>query len=399
MTTVQEKVTTPDMSAATDKGQPQMPKVNTSIADRPDKINYDFEMDFLREYFQKTNEPDYLHTVSLTELYDTVYQPKAQIISNFLCSGVYLFVGAPKVGKSFFMAQLGYHVSGGVPLWDYPTHKGTVLYLALEDDYARLQKRLSCMFGMDSFDNFHFATQAKNLKDGLDGQLGKFARDHPDTKLIIIDTLQKIREASGEKSSYASDYEIVARLKQFADQRNVCVLLVHHTRKQTADDSFETISGTNGLLGAADGAFILQKEKRTDNQAVLDMVGRDQQDQRLHLLFDRERCLWQLTKAETKLWKAPPDTLLEAVSKMVSSESPEWSGSASELIDRLDGFDIQPNVLARRLNVGADRLWNDYGIRIESSRSHAGRTIKLILAERRDGNDGRDGIWDGCGGV
>jgi RecA-family ATPase len=268
MATAQEKVAALNMSAATDNGQPQTPSIKLSIADCPEKINYDLDSDFLRDYFQRANEPDYLHTVSLTELYDTVYQPKAQIINNFLCSGAYLFVGAPKVGKSFFMAQLGYHVSGGVPLWDYPTHKGTVLYLALEDDYARLQKRLSCMFGMDSFDNFHFATQAKNIKDGLDGQLGKFAREHPDTKLIIIDTLQKVREVGGEKYNYASDYEIVTRLKQFADQHNVCVLLVHHTRKQAADDSFETISGTNGLLGAADGAFIMQKEKRTDNQAV-----------------------------------------------------------------------------------------------------------------------------------
>jgi len=235
------------------------------------------------------------------------------------------------------------------------------------------------MFGMDSIDNFHFATHAKNLKEGLDGQLQKFIQEHPDTKLIIIDTLQKIREVGGEKYSYANDYEIVTRLKQFADHHNTCVLLVHHTRKQSSDDCFETISGTNGLLGAADGAFIMQKEKRTDNKAVLDIVGRDQQDQRLHLLFDRELCLWQLTKTETELWKEPHDPLLAGVAKLLSPERPEWSGSASELMDRLDRMDIQPNVLTRKLNVSADRLWNEYGIRIESSRSHTGRTIKLVL--------------------
>ncbi|WP_301545643.1 AAA family ATPase, partial [Ruminococcus bicirculans (ex Wegman et al. 2014)] len=53
-----------------------------------------------------------------------------------------LFVGSPKIGKSFFMAQLAYHVSTGTPLWDYPVKKGTVLYLALEDDYRRLQERM-----------------------------------------------------------------------------------------------------------------------------------------------------------------------------------------------------------------------------------------------------------------
>ena len=37
-------------------------------------------------------------------------------------------------------------------------------------------------------------------------------REHPDTKLIIIDTMQKIREVGGEAYSYASDYEIVGKL-------------------------------------------------------------------------------------------------------------------------------------------------------------------------------------------
>jgi len=379
MVGTKEKVTTLYTPAATGEGQSPSQKLEISIPEKSPEINDDFEMDYLRDYMRKMNNPDYLHTVSLTELYDTVYQPRAQVIDGLICSGAYLFAGAPKVGKSFFMAQLGYHVSGGIPLWEYPVHKGTVLYLALEDDYARLQKRLSRMFGMDSIDDFHFATHAKNVSEGLDGQLKKFVNEHPNTRLIIIDTLQKVREVGGEKYSYASDYEIVTKLKQFADHHNVCVMLVHHTRKQAADDSFDTISGTNGLLGAADGAFIMQKEKRIENKAVLEIVGRDQQDQKLHLLFDKDRCLWQLTDKETQLWKEPPDPLLEAVARLVTVDAPEWSGSASEMIDGLDRIDIQPNVLTRRLNVGADRLWNEYHIRHENNRTHAGRSIKLTL--------------------
>jgi hypothetical protein len=94
----------------------------------------------------------------MTELYDTVYPLKTPVVDDFLYAGTYLFVGAPKVGKSFFMAQLSYHVAMGLPLWDYPTHKGTVLYLALEDNYARLQRRLSRMFGVEGCDNLYFAT-------------------------------------------------------------------------------------------------------------------------------------------------------------------------------------------------------------------------------------------------
>ena len=108
-------------------------------------------------------------------------------------------------------------------------------------------------------------------------------REHSDTKLIIVDTLQKVREAVSDSYSYSSDYEVIGKLKQFADRYGVCVLIVHHTRKQPAGDSFEMISGTTGLLGCADGALLMQKEKRTDSRATLEVVGRDQPDQRLYL--------------------------------------------------------------------------------------------------------------------
>ena len=62
--------------------------------------------------------------------------------------------------------------------------------------------------------------------------------------------------------SYSSDYEVIGKLKQFADRYGICVLIVHHTRKQPAGDSFEMISGTHGLAGMCpDVAFLMQKEE------------------------------------------------------------------------------------------------------------------------------------------
>lgn len=74
------------------------------------------------------------------------------------------------------------------------------------------------MFGVEGTDNLHFAVYAKQLGAGLDEQLERFIREHPDTRLIIIDTLQKIREVSTDAYSYANDYDIVGRMKQFADK-------------------------------------------------------------------------------------------------------------------------------------------------------------------------------------
>ena len=152
------------------------------------------------------------------------------------------------------------------------------------------------MYGVEDSDSLYFATVASKIGNGLDEQLEFFINEHPDTKLVIIDTMQKIREVGGEAYSYASDYEIISRLKQFADRHCICVLTVHHTRKQPAGDSFEMISGTTGLLGCADGSLLMQKKKRTALEATVDVVGRDQQDQILYLSKDPNTQIWNLTK-------------------------------------------------------------------------------------------------------
>lgn len=369
-----EKTTAPVSSVGADEEQPFTD--NNIISDNPEESNDYFE-EMQREMCRML-DPSYLPTVSMNELLDTVYQSKLPIIDGLLYPGTHLFVGAPKTGKSFFMVQLAYHVSTGLSLWDYPVRKGTVLYLALEDDYKRLQERLFRMFGTDGTENLHFSIKSNQLGNGLDKQLQGFIQKYPDTKLIIIDTLQKVREVGGDKFSYGNDYDIIAKLKQVTDNYGICLFLVHHTRKQQSDDKFDMISGTNGLRGAADSAWLLQKEKRTGNNATLDISGRDQQDQRLYLIKDTERLIWRLEKAETELWKEPPDPTLEAVAAIITEESPEWSGSPTDLVKKL-GVDMKPNALTMRLNVNAGRLQNDYSISYESNRNHAGRFIKLTF--------------------
>ena len=377
--TGKRKTTASVSSVGADGKQPNFKNDTEIIANETAQINL--------QATNNCNSPEKsgcsLQTVSMTELYDTLYPPRTPVVDGFLYGGTYLFVGAPKVGKSFFMGQLAYHIAMGIPLWDYPVRKGTVLYLALEDDYARLQRRLSQMFGIESADNLYFATQAKTLKEGLDGELEEFVKQHTDARLIIIDTLQKVREVGGETFSYSNDYEIVTKLKAFSDKYGICLLVVHHTRKMESGDSFDMISGTNGLLGAADGAFIMQKKKRTDNTAVLDIVGRDQPDQELTIEFDRERCIWKFKKAETELWKQPSNPLLEAINGLLTEDRQEWEGTATELLKLLPDMQLSANVLSRRLNVVNSQLLNDYGIFYDNKRGHERRII-LKRLERNE---------------
>ena len=367
----EKKKTALASSVGADEGQ-SIPKNTTQIIPEQTEENNPSqeEMYKLLRKINQINDPHYLHTVSLNELFENTYEGQASIIDGLLSAGIFILAGAPKTGKSFLVAQIAYHVSTGQSLWSYAVRQGTVLYLALEDDYQRLQGRMYRMFGTESNEQLHFAIYAKQLGSGLDEQLQQFVQEHKNTKLIIIDTLQKIREAQGEKYSYASDYELIGKLKQFADKNGICVLVVHHTRKQQADDKFDRISGTNGLLGAADGALILEKEKRTSNTATLDISSRDQQDQRLYLARDEERLVWNLERTETELWKEPPDPLLEAIAQFMKDQR-EWQGSATELIEVL-GVEIQANALTKKLNVRAAKLRNDFSIQYENSHSRSG---------------------------
>ena len=366
----------PNASVGADAGQQFSNKYDNNIPDAGAESNENF--DRLLRKMRQMNNPDYLHTVSLNELFDNVYESRPSIIDGLLYAGTYFLAGAPKIGKSFLVAQIAYHVGTGQPLWGYEVHQGSVLYLALEDGHERLQKRMFRMFGVEDVSKLHFAINAKQLGNGLDAQLEKFVREHPDTRLIIIDTLQKVRELSGEAYSYRDDYQIIGQLKQLADKFKLCMLVVHHTRKSPANDEFDRISGTTGIYGCADGAFVLSKERRTDSAATMSVSGRDQPDQCLHLVRDEETLQWNFDHADTELYKEPPDPLLERVAALVTEEHPTWQGSATELIADT-GCEIQPNALAKRLNVNAAKLLNDYQIRYTNAHIKTGSRITLTL--------------------
>ena len=160
-----KEVTAPNVSVGADTEQPIQKCTDHSISDYDENINSFEEMQ--REMLRQL-DPSYLKTVSMAALYDTVFDIQTPLIDGLLQRGTYLFVGSPKVGKSFMMAQLAYHISTGMPLWEYKVRKATVLYFALEDDYPRLQKRLFQMFGAEETGNLYFATECKTVNGGLE---------------------------------------------------------------------------------------------------------------------------------------------------------------------------------------------------------------------------------------
>lgn len=338
---------------------------------------YDENMsEYRRRTLQHVNDADFLPYMSMTELYDTVYTAKKCIIENLLYAGTYILAGAPKIGKSFLAAQLAYHVSNGLPIWGRAVYEGTVLYLALEDPFQRLQDRLYRMFGADNSEKLKLAIWCHPLGGGLEKQLKGFVQEYPDTQLIIVDVLQKVRSDGGDTYSYARDYEAVTAFKQMADEWNICILLIHHTRKMNSNDKFEMISGTNGIQGAADGALVLYTDERISANAVLDVIGRDQPSQRFLLSRNPKHLIWELEKEEGEIYRVPAEPELEAIAGFITKEHPHWEGTPSELLEELK-IKESANSFFKKLNCRAGRLYLDYQIRYERRRTREKRYITL----------------------
>ena len=234
------------------------------------------------------------------------------------------------------------------------------------------------MFGGTPTKNFVLTTSAGRLGDSFDEQLINFLEENPDTGLVIIDTLIMIRDTDGDNYSYSEDYDFIMTLKQFALRRNICIMLVHHTRKESSSDPFDMISGTKGLYAAADASFVLMKDKRESGEASLYVTGRDQPDAKLSLVRDSEKLTWDLDSVSADAWTEPKDPVIDAVAKLVAEEKPVWEGTSTELAE-LIGTDLKPNALSMKLNVKAGTLRREYGIQYINTRKHEGRRIQLVL--------------------
>ena len=293
------------------------------------------------------------------------------------------------MGKSFLMAQLCWCVATGTPFLGQPTHRSQVLYLSLEDTGERVQGRLIRMFGVEH------PVGRLHLKFGTDlrgrdllAMLEGFFMDHPSVRLVVIDTFQRVREGGGAQYSYQSDYEEIRPFKEFTDIHDVALILVHHTRKNTeSENSFDRISGTNGLLGAADGAFLLYREK---GRVILDQTGKDLPGQRMILDFDPQRCLWTVVSREAEIAE-PPEPLLDLIDQAIGGG---WQGTATELLERLRRLDpelpYRANTLTRKLNALTRRLKEEKGIEYWKSRRPESRQLTFLRTEDEEEDEEHD---------
>lgn len=283
-----------------------------------------------------------LDTITAADLQKKDIPPIRFIVDKLLTVGLNILASPPKYGKSWMVLALCLAVAAGGRFLGYTTNQCGCLYLALEDSQRRLKSRMNKLLAEKVAPaGFHFATMAHSMDDGLFDELEGFIKSHPDTGLIVIDTLQCVRGAShGKEGAYAADYREVGALKAFADKHNVAALLVHHLRKMRDDgDPFNMISGTNGIMGAADTTMVLVKEKRGNDNATFSAIGRDIESIDIVLRFNKDTCYWEnlgdadwFTEQQNRL--AYQDSPIVRTVKELLKQSPNgWSGTAQQLLE------------------------------------------------------------------
>ena len=292
-------------------------------------------------------------------------RPIRYFVEGLLPQGLALLAAPPKYGKSWLALDLCLSVAGGAPFLGRETERADTLYLALEDSPNRLQLRLAALLGGEAPpDGLFYGTVAGTIGDRLPHQLAVHLHRWPDTGLIVIDTFQKVRDGSRAGADiYARDYRDVGALKQFADAHGICILLVHHLRKAgDAADPFARISGTNGLLGAADTALVMTRDERQDDITTLSATGRDVVADDIAMRFDQITARWQpvadpRTASREARYRADPVVI--AACALAASSPGGWQGTASEFSGYLfeqTGAEISPGSVGRRLRAASASL-------------------------------------------
>ena len=309
-----------------------------------------------------------------------LHQPNF-VVDTLLAQGLHILAGPPKVGKSWLALWRAVTGAKGEPVWNMTTKQGTTLNLCLEDSVLRIQNRLF-EITEDAPDSVHFCTECALIGQGLEEQVETFLTAHRDTVLVIIDTLQMVRPA--HDATYVNDYQDLSVLKRLADKHGIAILLIHHLRKEKAEDVFHRISGTTAISGAVDSSFTLVEEKRGSGRAKLSCIGRDIEYRELTLERNGEN-VWELVSDSRTQPELLGDRIVYLLSELMRDRT-EFIGTPTELSERIDPVGVErisPKKVSRQILQNLDAL-SKIGISGVVRRSNGKRLIELRRADSVD---------------
>ena len=285
-----------------------------------------------------------IHAVTASELDLLDIPPIEWIVDGILPVGLSM-IGAPsKYFKSYMALGLCVAVCTGSKFLGFDCTQRACLYLDLESTKRRPKNRLNQILGSSGKkpDNLYIITGTDGvgrIGKGFEQQIEYQLTEHPDIKLIVVDVFQMIRQpAKRNQSGYDRDYDDFKILKNIADQYNKGLMLIHHTRKmKDPSDVFNELSGSVGVMGALDCAWVITKEDRYSEEGTLHITGRDMESQQLKIRFNKERFQWEFIGTaedveQQRLLKEYEDSpIASTIKKLVKQGGGHWEGSASDI--------------------------------------------------------------------
>ena len=218
-------------------------------------------------------QPDFF---GLHDLENEKFTPLKWIVPNVLPEGLGIFAGRPKKGKSWIGLDWACAVaSGSQAFGEIKCSSGDVLWLPLEDNKRRLKKRTKLYLqGRPWPKRIAVSLQWPRIGEGCEDEIRKWAKSVKNPRLAIIDTYKRVKPKREKESGYDIDSDDLEGLQKLAGELRICILVVHHTRKMIAEDPFDGILGSTGLMAVVDAAFVLQRN-RGSNDARFFSTGRD----------------------------------------------------------------------------------------------------------------------------
>jgi len=227
------------------------------------------------------------------------YGPVRWLVRGIIpCEGVSMIVAPPKAGKSIFIMNIA--ISNCLPdrILDYreaPDRSLDILYLDLESTGRRTQYRISGILGNRPIPNhLLIADKWDRFGEGGDVELRHWLDGNP-CDMVIIDTLGRIQAATPgtQSTSYALDHRKIETFQNISSEYDVGILLVHHTRKATAEDWVDMVSGSNGISGTLDTVMFLSRKRGATN-GILHVTGRDVEEEAYVVAADFGTFRWRI---------------------------------------------------------------------------------------------------------
>ena len=242
------------------------------------KLSWIGKLPIDQEYEKTPSRRDFKRNgIDLKGLMNVELPPLRYAVQPILPEGLVLIAGRPKAMKSWTMLHLCYCVENGIKFLNHDVVQGNALYLSLEDSKRRLKDRIFKLGHFNSKRVPECDVEAPYLGFGLEEDIQRWIDESIDPRLIVIDTLARVKPRTKKSSgtAYDLDNELLRNVQKLAISNGVCIVLISHLSKSETEYSFDRITGSAGLQGMCDAFWLMDRGDTENAKASITGRGRD----------------------------------------------------------------------------------------------------------------------------